>query len=359
MGAALVLARRGLGRVWPNPAVGCVLASGTTVIGRGWTQPGGRPHGETEALGRAGKQSRGATAYVTLEPCDHHGETPPCSEALVAAGISRAVIAVEDPDARVSGKGIARLRNAGIQVSTGLCETEARRLNAGYFLRTSQGRPMFTLKTATTLDGCITIPTSNSQWITGETARAFGHGMRADHDAIMIGIGTALADQPRLTCRLPGLEDRSPIRIVLDSSLRLPVDSPLAQTARVVPCWLIATEGASKERREALEEEGVKVIEAEADGAGRPSLTWVAKELARLGLTRVLVEGGGILATALLEAGLVDRLAWFRNPRVIGGDGVPAAGPLGLESLTKAPGFVRTGVMEVEDDLLETYERAS
>ncbi len=206
--ATLALARRGLGSVWPNPAVGCVVTQDNLPVGRGWTQPGGRPHAETEALARAGDKARGATAYVTLEPCDHQGETPPCSEALIAAGIGAVVIAVEDPDPRVSGRGIQRLRDAGIRVATGLGADEARRLNAGYFLRMTEGRPLFTLKTATTLDGRIATRTGDSRWVTGETARAFGHRMRADHDAVMIGIGTALADSPRLTCRLPGLEDR-------------------------------------------------------------------------------------------------------------------------------------------------------
>ena len=359
MRAALALARRGLGTVWPNPAVGCLLTVDDLPVGRGWTQPGGRPHAETEALARAGKGAPGATAYVTLEPCDHHGETPPCSEALVAAGIGAAVIAVEDPDPRVSGRGIQRLRDAGIRVATGLCAEEARRLNAGYFLRVTEGRPLFTLKTATTLDGRIATRTGDSRWVTGETARAFAHRMRADHDAVMIGIGTALADQPRLTCRLPGLEERSPVRLVMDSALRLPLDSRLVETAAQVPCWLIAAAGAAPDRRRALEARGVIVIEVEADASGRPSVALVATELGRRGLTRVLVEGGGGLAASLLEAGLVDRLAWFRNPRVMGGDGVPAAAPFGLDALANAPGFVRTGVVEADGDILETYEKAS
>ncbi len=361
MEAALNLARRGLGRVWPNPAVGCVLVGqGGMVVGRGWTQPGGRPHAETEALARAGEAARGATAYVTLEPCSHHGQTPPCSDALAAAGIAHAVIAVEDPDERVSGKGMARLEGAGVNITSGVCETAARDLNAGFFLKTLRNRPLFTLKTATTLDGQIATTAGDSRWITGPVARAYGHGLRARHDGVMIGIGTALADSPRLTCRLPGVEDRSPIRIVLDSHLRLPLDSPLVKTAPEIGTWVICPQGADGQKKRALTDAGVTVIEAPNPGPPDPervALEWVAAELARRGLTRVLVEGGGVLAGALLAAGLVDRLAWFRAPRIIGGDGRPVADAFGVENLAEAAEFVRTGLTRLGDDILETYRR--
>ncbi|MBT3305591.1 MAG: bifunctional diaminohydroxyphosphoribosylaminopyrimidine deaminase/5-amino-6-(5-phosphoribosylamino)uracil reductase RibD, partial [Alphaproteobacteria bacterium] len=230
MRTALSLARRGLGSVWPNPAVGCVLVRedlGHRIVGRGWTQDGGRPHAETEALGRAGELARGATAYVSLEPCNHQGETGACSEALINAGVKRCVIATEDSDPRVSGGGVKRLQNAGVETLTGICQKEALYLNVGFLMRVTEGRPMFTLKTATTLDGRVATVRGNSKWITGAGARAFAHGLRADHDAILIGIGTALADNPSLTCRLPGMEDRSPVRIVADSALRLAPDSLL------------------------------------------------------------------------------------------------------------------------------------
>ncbi|MGQ3031841.1 MAG: bifunctional diaminohydroxyphosphoribosylaminopyrimidine deaminase/5-amino-6-(5-phosphoribosylamino)uracil reductase RibD, partial [Ferrovibrionaceae bacterium] len=217
---ALGLAARGLGRTWPNPAVGCVLVRDEIVLARGNTQPGGRPHAEVVALSRAGSQAAGATAYVTLEPCAHHGKTPPCADALIAAGIGRCVVALQDPDPRVDGGGIRRLLAAGIPVTTGVCEAEAAALNAGFLMRVRQGRPLVTLKLATTLDGRIATHAGESRWITGATARARGHLMRADHDAIMVGIGTALTDDPDLTCRLAGLEDRSPVRIVLDGRLR-------------------------------------------------------------------------------------------------------------------------------------------
>ena len=205
MRAALALARRGLGTVWPNPAVGCVIVDRGRVVGRGWTQPGGRPHGETEALGRAGEAARGATAYVSLEPCCHWGRTPPCTDALIAAGIGRVVVALEDPDPRVAGDGVRRLRAAGLDVETGLCEAEAAEINAGFFCRLRNGRPLVTLKLATSLDGRIATGRGESQWITGPPARERAHALRAAHDAIMVGTGTVLADDPQLTCRLPGL----------------------------------------------------------------------------------------------------------------------------------------------------------
>ena len=362
MRAALSLARRGLGSVWPNPAVGCILVRDDLdgrVVGRGWTQAGGRPHAETEALRRAGDLAEGASAYVTFEPCNHQGETPPCSEALIAAGIKRCIISCQDPDPRVSGAGIKRLEVAGVETSLGLCEDEARHLNAGFLLRMTQGRPLFTLKTATTLDGRVATATGQSKWITGAPARAFAHGLRADHDAIMIGIGTALADEPSLTCRLPGLEERSPIRIVADSSLRLPTESPLVKTTRDVATWIVAVKGADREKRKALEAGGALVIEAEPGADGRPDLGWLAAELGRRGLTRVLVESGGDLAAAMVKANLIDRLAWFRSPKLIGGDGRGAVAAFGIDAIAEAPSFTRDSISDAGDDVLETYRRAT
>ncbi len=362
MRMALSLARRGLGTVWPNPAVGCVLVRADRnhrIVSRGWTQTGGRPHGETEALERAGELAQGASAYLTLEPCDHHGETPPCSQALIKAGVKRCVIALEDPDPRVSGAGIRRLREAGVETETGLCEDDARHLNAGFFMRVTEGRPLFTLKTATTLDGRVATARGNSKWITGAPARAFAHGLRADHDAIMIGIGTALADEPSLTCRLPGLEGRSPIRIVADSSLRLPLTSPLVVTAGDVQTWVITVVGCDAGRREALENKGITVIETEAGEDGRPDLNGLATELGQRGLTRVLVESGGILAAALVKHDLIDRLAWFRSAKLIGGDGRGAVAAFGIDAVAEAPSFARDSIAEAGEDVLETYRRTS
>ena len=361
MHAALVLARRGLGSAWPNPAVGCVLAREDLdgrIIGRGWTQPGGRPHAETEALSRAGALTQGATAYVTLEPCDHQGETPPCTEALIAAGVTRCVIATEDPDPRVSGAGIRRLANAGVETQIGLFEQEARHLNAGFLMRVTKGRPLITLKTATTLDGRVATAKGQSKWITGAPARAFAHGLRAENDAIMIGIGTALADQPSLTCRLPGMEDRSPVRIVADSTLRLPVESPLVETAGDVPTWVVTVKSADQDKRQALEAKGIEVIEVAAGNDGRPDLIAVVMELGGRGLTRLLVESGGDLAAALIKHDLADRLAWFRSPKLIGGDGKGAVAAFGIEAIAEAPAFVRDSITDAGDDVLETYRRA-
>lgn len=360
MASALALAKRGLGRVWPNPAVGCVLTHDGQVVGRGWTQPGGRPHAETEALRRAGTNARGATAYVTLEPCDHFGKTPPCSVALVEAGIARAVVAVVDPDPRVAGKGLERLRAAGVAVETGPGQALASEINAGFFLRVTKGRPLFTLKVASTLDGRIATHTGDSQWITGPEARAIGHRARATHDAILIGIGTALADDALLTCRLPGLEERSPLRIVMDSRLRLPLDGRLVTTAARVPTWIVTVEDHDLHRRRALEDAGARVIAVAADASGRrPDPGAMARELGGLGLTRVLVEGGGHVAAALLRAGLIDRLAWHRGPSIIGGDGLAALASLGVDVLSDAPRYTRAAVREAGADILETYRRDS
>jgi diaminohydroxyphosphoribosylaminopyrimidine deaminase/5-amino-6-(5-phosphoribosylamino)uracil reductase len=355
--AALGLARRGLGDVWPNPSVGCILVKDGRVVGRGWTAKGGRPHAETIALARAGNAARGAVAYVTLEPCAHHGQTGPCADALIAAGIARAVVAVEDPDPRVSGRGITRLRQAGIQVETGLLAESAAELNAGFFSRVCRGRPLVTLKLASSLDGRIATHSGESKWITGPAARAAGHTLRADNDAIMIGSGTALEDNPELTCRLPGLEDRSPLRIVVDGHLRLPLTSRLVATAQRTPAWLVTREGNAAERLAAYADCGVEVIEVPPTADGRIDLVVAFKELGRRGLTRVLVEGGSRLAATLLYHGLVDRLAWFRAPIVLGGDALPAAVSFGVDHLADAPRFARLSVAELGDDMFEYFRK--
>lgn len=355
--AALALAERGLGAVWPNPAVGCVLVRGGQVVGRGWTQPGGRPHAETEALRRAGEDARGATAYVTLEPCSHHGKTPPCADALVAAGVARVVVACGDPDPRVAGNGLRRLADAGVVVETGLCADEAYEVNRGFFNRILHDRPLFTLKLATTLDGRIATHGGESQWITGETARHWGHGLRARHDAIMVGIGTALADDPELTCRLPGLDHRSPVRVVVDSRLRLPLTSRLVRGARRVPTWIVTRSDAESVRLKVFRDCGVEVLPVPPDAAGMPDMVQAAAVLAGHGITRVLLEGGARLAASALRADLVDRLEWFRASRIIGGDGLPAVAPFGVDRLADARGFARTGIRRAGDDVVESYTR--
>jgi diaminohydroxyphosphoribosylaminopyrimidine deaminase/5-amino-6-(5-phosphoribosylamino)uracil reductase len=358
MMAALALARRGLGRVSPNPAVGCVvLDSDGAVAGRGWTRPGGRPHGETEALRRAGDAARGGTAYVSLEPCAHHGETPPCADALIEAGIARAVIATEDPDPRVSGAGIARLEKAGIEVRVGVGRRDAERLNAGFMKRVTEGRPLVTLKCATTLDGRIATHTGESQWITGEVARSWGHGLRACHDAVLTGASTVRADDPELTCRLQGMGTFSPLRVVLDSRLTTPLTSKLVVTAEDHPTWIMTLAGADHDRKSAFVDCGVEVIEVSAGDGGRPDVGAALGILAERGVTRVLAEGGGGVAAALLGAGAVDRIAWFRAPTIIGGDGVPVAEAFGVDGLGQMAAFERRHSFSAGRDCLEIYER--
>jgi diaminohydroxyphosphoribosylaminopyrimidine deaminase/5-amino-6-(5-phosphoribosylamino)uracil reductase len=355
MRAALALARRGLGQVWPNPSVGCVIVKDDRVVGRGWTQPGGRPHAETEALARAGAAARGATAFVSLEPCSHHGRTPPCADALIAAGIGRVVVALEDPDPRVSGAGIARLREAGLAVETGLGAAAAAEINAGFFTRLRRGRPLVTLKLATTLDGRIATRTGASRWITGAPARAQAHRLRAAHDAILVGTETVLADDPELTCRLPGLAQRSPVRIVIDRTLRLLTSLQVFTTARAVPTWVVTLAEADAARQAALRALGVTIYTVAPDPAGALDLAAVLRLLGDQGLTRLLVEGGGGIAASLLRAGLVDRLVWVHAPMLIGGDGIPAVGALGLDDLAGAPRFERIALASVGDDVLETF----
>lgn len=357
MAAALALARRGLGRTWPNPAVGCVLVKDGRVVGRGWTQPGGRPHAETEALARAGAAARGATAYVTLEPCSHHGKTPPCSEALIAAGIARCVVATPDSDPRVNGRGLAALRAAGVEVVEGLLEAEASALNAGFFKRQQEGRPLVTLKLALSLDGYIATASGESRWITGVAARADAHRLRAEHDAVMVGSGTALADDPALTVRLPGLAGHRPVRIVADGRLRLPLTSVLVATAEEHPTWLLTRADSDRLRRQAYAQAGVQVLPLKVRPGEALDLAAGFRALGERGLTRVLVEGGGQFAAALLRTGLVDRLVVYRAPLALGDDARAGIAGLGLARLAQAPLFRRVELRQLGADHLEVYER--
>jgi diaminohydroxyphosphoribosylaminopyrimidine deaminase/5-amino-6-(5-phosphoribosylamino)uracil reductase len=359
MRAALALARRGLGTVWPNPAVGCVIVADGRVVGRGWTQPGGRPHAETEALARAGARARGGTAYVSLEPCAHWGHTPPCADALIAAGIRRVVAALEDPDRRVAGRGLRRLAAAGVAVECGLCAEEAAEINAGFLCRIRRGRPLVSLKLATSLDGRIATAAGESRWITGPAARAYAHGLRARYDAVMIGTGTALADDPELTCRLPGLAGRSPVRVVLDRQLRLPLGARVIAGAGRVPTWILTLPEADPARRAALAASGVTLIDVPPDPAGGLDLAAALAALAARGLTRLLVEGGAGLAAALLRAGLVDRVLWLHAPLLLGGDGVPAVAGLNLAALADGPRFETLSVERVGADVLTTLRARS
>jgi diaminohydroxyphosphoribosylaminopyrimidine deaminase/5-amino-6-(5-phosphoribosylamino)uracil reductase len=355
MRAALSLARRGLGRVWPNPSVGCVIVDKTgQVVGRGFTQRGGRPHAETEALRQAGPAAAGGTAYVTLEPCAHHGKTPPCAEALIAAGISRCVVALQDPDPRVAGRGLAMLRQAGRSVTLGLLKEEAHDVTAGFLKRVEQGRPLVALKLATTLDGRIATRGGESQWITGPAARQHGHLLRASFDAILVGSGTALADNPNLTCRLPGLADRSPVRLVLDRRLRLPLTSKLIQTAKQVPVWLLTSDQQSDARLAPYRQAGVEVLPLAASDP-----VSVLSALGTRGLTRVLVEGGAQIAATFLQAKMVDRLIWMRASGILGGDALAAIADLGLDHLDAMQRFQLSSAQRLGGDYLETYRYLS
>ena len=322
---ALALARRGMGNTWPNPAVGCVILRDGVVVGRGWTQPGGRPHAEVMALRQAGAAARGATAYVILEPCAHHGKTPPCAVALAGAGIARVVSAMTDPDPRVAGRGHAILRAAGIEVTEGVCEAEARELQRGFLTRVVQGRPMLTLKLASSFDGRIATQSGESQWITGPEARRHVHALRLTHDAVMVGGGTARADRPALNIRGFGAV-RQPVRIVVSGGA-LP-DLP-AEDADHGPLWQVSG----------------------------PPEAFMA-ELGARGLTRVFCEGGGELAASLLRAGLVDQLVGYTAGLALGAEGRPAIGALGLEHLADAPRFRLVDTRRIGPDLMHRWLRA-
>ncbi|MCP5361476.1 MAG: bifunctional diaminohydroxyphosphoribosylaminopyrimidine deaminase/5-amino-6-(5-phosphoribosylamino)uracil reductase RibD [Hyphomicrobiales bacterium] len=329
MEVAVRLSRRAVAA--PNPGVGCVIVRDGQIIGRGWTGRGGRPHAEVRALEQAqaiaGEKLRGATAYVTLEPCCHHGKSPPCTDALIQVGITRVVIACEDPYHEVNGGGIAALKQAGIMVETVIGEAIAREQHTGFFTRIHKRRPLVTLKLASTLDGRIAAQPGVQTLITGEAARRHMHGLRRQHDAIMIGSGTVRADDPLLTCRLPGLEGDSPLRVVVDGRLRLSPESQLAKTAKQVPV-LVFTASENKQRREALVKQGVEICNVDTDAEGKILIRTVLRLLAERGVNRVLAEGGAALAASLLGAGCVDRVAWYHAGMLLGEKGVSAVATL-------------------------------
>lgn len=350
---ALQLAARGLGRVWPNPAVGCVLVRDGRVVGRGWTQPGGRPHAERMALTQAGPLARGATAYVTLEPCAHHGQTPPCAEGLIDAGVVRVVSALTDPDSRVAGKGHAMLMAAGIDVRQGLCEAEARVLNRGFLKRVTQGLPMVTLKLATTLDGRIATKSGESRWITGASSRRAVHLLRMTHDAVMVGSGTALADDPDLSVRDMGAAHQ-PLRVVVDGGLRHQATSRLGRTARQSPVWLLHGRDADGSAWRAAGAELIAVPQLEDGLDLRAGLAAMAEK----GVTRVLCEGGAGLAAALIRAGLVDDVMIFSAGALIGAEGATALGPLALHALADAPRLSLVATAPMGCDVLSHWRFA-
>ena len=349
MGQALSLGRRGLGRVWPNPNVGCVIVRDGRVLGRGWTADGGRPHAETQALD--GINAEGATAYVTLEPCAHHGKTPPCSEALIAAKVARVVVATGDPDPRVAGKGIAMLSEAGIEVEMGVREDEARADLAGFLLRITQNRPFVTLKLASSFDGRIATATGESKWITGPEARRKVHALRAQHDAVLVGAGTVRADDPCLTVRGLGIS-RQPIRIV--ASGRLDIEATqLLETIPQAPLWLCHGPSLDTQKWADL---GAQTFECTLQGR-QVDPADMMKKLATLGLTRVFCEGGGSLAASLLGAGLVDEVVGFTAGIILGAEGTPSIGAMGLGQLADAPRFDPVEIQRVGADMMHRWVR--
>ena len=351
MRLALALGRRGLGRTWPNPAVGALVVKDGEIVGRGWTQPSGRPHAEVEALRRAGATARGATLYVTLEPCSHHGKSPPCADAVIASGITRVVSALEDPNPEVAGAGHARLRDAGIAVDVGIEAAAAKRDHAGHIRRMREHRPHVMLKLAISADGKAAGAGGKRVAITGEAVRNRVHLMRAQSDAIMIGIGTALSDDAVLTCRLPGMAMMSPVRVVLDSGLRLPLHSRLVQSARGTPLWVVAGEAASRDAEEALRVQGVEVIRT----MERDSLAVVLSALGSRGITRLMVEGGPTLAMNFIARDLVGEAILFYSPKIIGDDGVVALTAQAKATLERH--LTRISIEPVGSDREERYER--
>jgi len=345
MALALSLGRRGMGRVWPNPAVGCVIVRDGIVLGRARTADGGRPHAETQALAQAG-DATGATVYVTLEPCAHVGQTPACAQALIDAKVAAVVIATSDQDPRTAGKGIAMLRAAGVTVDVGCLQAEAERDHQGFFQRVTQKRPFLTLKLASTLDGRIATHTGHSQWITGAQSRRWVHAMRARHDAVMVGAGTVRADDPMLNVRGLG-EMRQPVRVVLSGDLNLPDGLHLGATATEQPVWLFHRPEADPLRWQ--NRGAVTFAHDPSDLAG------VMARLSDEGITRVFCEGGGTLAASLLKAKLVDELAVFTAGCAIGGDGTPSLQGLDVNDMSDAPRFKLADVQQIGPDILHRW----
>jgi diaminohydroxyphosphoribosylaminopyrimidine deaminase/5-amino-6-(5-phosphoribosylamino)uracil reductase len=366
MAAAIRLGAGALGTTWPNPAVGAILVKDGRIVGRGRTGRGGRPHGEAGALAMAGEQARGATLYVSLEPCAHHGRTPPCADTIAAAGASRVVAPLADPDARVAGEGFERLRAAGIEVETGLLADAARRANAGHFKRMRETVPHVVLKLAVSADDAIGRVGEAGTPVTGATARRHAQALRSRFDAILVGRGTVEADDPRLTCRLPGLEDRSPMRVVLDSDGALDAGRRVFDSA--APTWVFGFDGDARGERRSEGSRG-KLREAAAAAEPQPrrvavartsdglDLAAVLKRLGEAGITRLLVEGGAKVARSFLEAGLVDEVMLFRSPHPLGGDLVPALAGQPLSTIEHSARFRRIDRRRLGDDILSRYER--
>lgn len=351
MARAVALARRGLGRTHPNPSVGAVVVKRGRVVGEGFTAPAGGPHAEVRALAAAGAKAHGADLYVTLEPCAHYGRTPPCVSALLEVGLRRVVVAVVDPNPRVRGRSLRRLRAAGVDVSVGVGAAEADAVMAGYRSWIVRGRPIVTLKLAATLDGRIAAVSGDARWITGPAARRRAHELRNVHDAILVGAGTVRADDPELTCRIPG--GRNPVRIVVSGvALDLPRRARIFDVA-TAPTWIVTPVGPDPERAAQLRRRGVQHI-AVVGRRGQLAASALMRTLAARGITSLLVEGGADVAADLLRAGLVDRIAWFVAPSVLGGDALGAVGALGIGRASDARRLVDVEIERLGDDILVT-----
>ncbi len=357
MQLALTLGRRGLGRTWPNPADGSLVVKDGVILGRAWTHDGGRPHAETQALEQAGEAARGATLYVTLEPCSHHGKTPPCADAIISAGSARVVSAMDDPNPKVAGQGHARIRTAGVELDLGACAEQARRDHAGHIRRITEGRPHVTLKLALSSDDKIGAAGRRPFQITGEEVRTRVHMFRAQSDAILVGIGTALADNPQLNCRLPGMEPRSPVRVILDRHLRLPPGGYLAKTAREHPLWIFSGGAGAPPGAALLAAAGAEISHVPVAKHG-VDLAAVLKELGRRGISRLMVEGGARVAASFIASDLADEVWLYRGPVKIGADGVAALDGLPLTVVTQSPNYRVRATEILGKDTLTIYERA-
>jgi diaminohydroxyphosphoribosylaminopyrimidine deaminase / 5-amino-6-(5-phosphoribosylamino)uracil reductase len=358
MAQALRLARRGLGLTWPNPSVGSmVVAPSGEILSRGWTAPGGRPHAEAIALEQAGTSARGATIYVTLEPCAHGGgRGPACADMIAAAGPARAVIALRDPDPRTAGRGVERLEASGIEVRDGVLAQEAKAVALGHLLRVTEGRPAVTLKLAIGSDSLLPKGKGAPVWITGPDARAHGHLLRARHDAILVGRGTILADNPSLTCRLPGMTCRSPVRVVLDRRLRTPPEARLFDDL-MVPVWVICAADEEHPNTDALQDRGAEIVQVPVDAHGMLGVRDALETLAGRGITRVLVEGGPTMARAFLDDDLIDEAVIYHGAKPVGEDGLMPFVSEGLDRVTSSGHFTQIEARAFGPDRMTWWRR--
>ena len=359
MSIALGQARRGLGQVAPNPSVGCVVVKHGRLIANGYTQKGGRPHAETIALEKAGDEAKNADIYITLEPCAHLGQTPSCADSLIKAGVKKIICAMKDPDDKTNGKGFDKLKRANIEIVQGVLEEEAAFINQGYLLHRVKQRPLVSLKMGVSLDGKIASSTGHSRWITGALARRQAHILRSFYDGVLIGARTALGDNPHLTCRLPGLSQRTPIRIIADSHLSTDLASHLVVAAKEHPIWVLCREDCDPIRRQAFLDSGVKLLNIAIDeDSGLMDIDLALQSLAREGVTRLLVEGGAHLSASFLRAKKIDRIYWFTAPLMIGGDGVSAVSGMGFDKLDDMPSFRPLWTQNFQNDRLIVLARS-